>query len=177
MEETWKTIPHSNGKYIISDMGRTATRNRCGHPHQPYSEWDKSVPLGYFPLKQKTNVYGYKEVVFTDENGKRVTKRVHRLVLEAFVGPSELEANHINEDKTDNRLVNLEYLTSKENGRYSFEKPIERIDLETGKVRAVYASFVAAREDGYSISNIKRVCDGEYLSSKGYGWRYHDEFR
>ena len=96
--------------------------------------------------------------------------------MEAFVGESDLQVNHINEIKDDNRLENLEYMTNKENVRYSLERPVERYDMETGKIRAIYASLTAAGEDGYNVGNIHSACIGKYKTHGGYGWRYHYEF-
>ena len=45
--------------------------------------------------------------------------RTHRLVLAAFVGKSELQTNHKNLDKIDNRLVNLEYVTRTQNMQHA----------------------------------------------------------
>lgn len=52
--------------------------------------------------------------------GKRYTRRVHRLVLAAFVGPCppEHEAAHLNGQHTDNRLANLKWATRRENAQH-----------------------------------------------------------
>jgi hypothetical protein len=47
--------------------------------------------------------------------------KVHRLVMWSFVGQSEMEVNHLNGVKTDNRLENLEYCTASENARHAYE--------------------------------------------------------
>lgn len=52
-------------------------------------------------------------------NNKRFNKRVHRLVMATFCGSSDLQINHINCIKTDNRLENLEYCTQSENVRHA----------------------------------------------------------
>lgn len=46
---------------------------------------------------------------------KLVQYRVHRLVMQVFHGISTLEVNHIDGDKTNNRLENLEYVTTQQN--------------------------------------------------------------
>lgn len=50
---------------------------------------------------------------------KKRSFKVHRLVLEAFIGPSELHVNHKNGVKTDNRLENLEYVTQAKNNLHA----------------------------------------------------------
>ena len=59
-------------------------------------------------LKQSTDSYGYKRCK---------SRKVHRLVMEAFIGASDLHVDHLNMVKDDNRLCNLEYVTVKENVR------------------------------------------------------------
>lgn len=49
------------------------------------------------------------------KNGKSNTKRVHRLVASAFLGESDLQVDHIDGNKLNNRLDNLEYVTPQEN--------------------------------------------------------------
>ena len=168
MNEIWKEIPGSNGFYIVSDQGRVASKHNHGHV-------DKAsfigAPDGFHFLKLRKDKYGYLHVKLTI-GGKRKGYFVHRLVMLAFVGDSDLQVNHKNENKVDNRLDNLEYVTNKQNSRYSFQKPVERYDFVTGEVRAIYSSLTAAGEDGYNIGNICLACKGIYKTHGGYGWRY-----
>lgn len=67
-------------------------------------------------LCQWTDNVGYKQVVLY-RDGKRYYKRVHRLIYEAFNGkiPDKLMVNHIDEDKNNNNLSNLEIITNRQN--------------------------------------------------------------
>ncbi len=95
---TWKPIP-SAPNYEASDAGDI---RRIG----------KSQPLVSVPN------FGYPRVCLR-VNGRNRNGRVHRLVAEAFLGPSDMEVNHKNGDKTDNRLVNLEYCTRAYNAAHA----------------------------------------------------------
>lgn len=63
---------------------------------------------------------GYRQCQISFDNGTRICKTVHRLVYEAFNGPIKngLVVNHIDEDKDNNSLTNLELLTRGDNIRY-----------------------------------------------------------
>ena len=69
-----------------------------------------------FALKQANHPQGYKKVCLKTENGIK-NKLVHRLIMEAWVGPCPegCVTNHKNGNKTDNRVENLEYCTQREN--------------------------------------------------------------
>lgn len=71
-------------------------------------------------LKPARDSNGYLQVGLW-ENGKVTRRLVHRFVMEAFIGPSVLQVNHIDGNKTNNCLRNLEYVTASQNIRYRFE--------------------------------------------------------
>ena len=173
MAEEWRQIQGYGGRYIVSNRGRVASsynHGKCARNR------DADMPDGFYLLKLNRNTAGYDQVsLYAD--GKRKIRTVHRLVMEAFVGESDKDINHKNEVKTDNRMENLEYVTSSINHVHSVGRPIERFDLESGKVRAIYSSILAAKEDGHSASGILATCAGNSDSYHGFGWRYHDEFR
>lgn len=83
------------------------------------------------------NGHGYKVVRFTHfDTGETVVKYVHRLVFEMFVGPisDDLEIDHINGDRSDNRLSNLRVVSHSENQRnpMTVGKLIRHLDLVRG---------------------------------------------
>lgn len=168
MGEIWKEIPETDGRYFVSNKGRVASKLKKPRANEPI---DNEVPKGCQIISQQKDKYGYLSAKMY-LNGRRKSYLVHRLVMLAFSGKSDLQVNHINEIKTDNRLENLEYVTNKQNSRYSFQKQVERYELESGEVRARYSSITAAGEDGYNIGDIVSACKGKYRQHGGYGWRY-----
>lgn len=102
LKERWKIYP-SNRNYAVSSFGRVM-RITPGHGTEP----------GRI-LRPGTATGGYQVVGLYPD--KKPTKRVHRLVLETFVGPCPPghEGNHDDGNKANNRLDNLEYLTKKKN--------------------------------------------------------------
>jgi len=102
-KEIWKDIPDSPG-YQVSDMGRVL-----------------SFKSGITEIcKPRVNIDGY-EITSLSRGGVSVTCRVHRLVMAAFKGGSDLTVDHLNMVKTDNRLENLEYVSVRENVRRASE--------------------------------------------------------
>ncbi len=105
--EQWRPIGGLEGRYEVSDLGRVRSllNNRCNVRAVPRLRRLRRRPAD-----------GY--VDFVAKIGRRSTHYlVHRLVLEAFVGPcpSGMECAHENGDNGDNRLENLRWATPKEN--------------------------------------------------------------
>ena len=68
--------------------------------------------------------------VILSKLGKTKTIKIHRCVLNTFEGLSELQVDHINSIKYDNRLINLRYCTNREN--IHFYRSYKNTDIPTG---------------------------------------------
>lgn len=104
--EEWKSIVGWEGWYSISNLGRVrrdkGTKKSIGN---------------YFIKPAKTN-NGYFRVTLT-RPGYRCRYSIHRLVLIAFYGDSDLVSNHIDGNKENNRVCNLEWVSQAENNRHA----------------------------------------------------------
>lgn len=100
-----------NKKYFVSNYGRIKNSNN-------------------YIIKTHDDKDGYKIFNFYI-NGKKVSKRIHRLVAEAFIpNPNNLSSvNHKNEIKNDNRVENLEWCTVKYNTNYGCAREKQRKNL------------------------------------------------
>lgn len=103
--ETWKPIPGWEGYYEVSDQGQVRSVDRI----ITRSDGQKRRFKGKL-LRPGINRHGY-PMVNLKRPGEGVTKKVHRLVLEAFAGPSPegMEACHNNGDRADARVENLRW--------------------------------------------------------------------
>jgi hypothetical protein len=105
VEERWLPIVEYEGLYEVSDLGRVKSLARKG-------------TLG--GIMKPNLLKGYLRVHLHNNNSCKIM--VHRLVLEAFLPMEEKEVDHINNIRTDNRLINLRWATSSENARHKNKK-------------------------------------------------------
>lgn len=112
------------------------------------------------PSIRKTN--GYCEVCLWNKEKQNVLK-VHRLVLESFLGINldKPHVNHINGIKTDNRLENLEWCTPKENAIHSFKNGLNR-----GIKGEENSNSKLKLKDVYFIRENKNKYTKKYLAEK-----------
>ena len=75
----------------------------------------------HYPKLSKTQK-GYLKVMLTDINGIRKGRFVHRLVAECYIHDSKLQINHIDKNKQNNNVNNLEYVTNRQNVIHSIDK-------------------------------------------------------
>ncbi len=129
-------------------------------------------------LTPSPNANGYLRVnLYKDKKPKN--KFIHRLVAAAYIpNPNNLpEINHISEDKTDNKVENLEwcdriynlnYGTRKEKAAKSHYKAVYCVELNT----TFESQKAAAETNGIAATNIAACCKGKRQTAGGYHWRY-----
>lgn len=150
-----KIIEGFNGKYGITEDGKVF-----------------SFASNKF-LKQQISRKGYYSV----DLGKGLNYKhysVHRLVAQAYLpNPNNLpEVNHIDEDKSNNSVSNLEWCTKDYNLHYGsrmlLNKPVHCIELDKTFLNAGTAS----KELGVRDDRIRFCCKGRRKTAGGYHWKY-----
>ena len=182
VNEIWRDIEGYEGLYQISNLGNVKSLN--------YNKTGKEKIL-----KNGKDRGGYLQVnLWKNGNGKNYL--IHRLVAEAFLPNSDNkpEIDHINTNKTDNRICNLRWCTHKENSNNSLtidkmsknahfknkfgiehpnSKPIIQFTLDGKLVRKWDSAMDAHRELGINRNCICQCCKGKYKTANGYIWRYY----
>lgn len=114
-EEMWKDIPNYEGLYQVSNLGQIRSLDRIVKD----TTRDRFQKIKGKILKYCDNGKGYK-LVYLNKNRKRKNYYVHRLVANVFLeNPNNLpEINHLDLNKNNNRIDNLEWCTGIENKRH-----------------------------------------------------------
>ena len=172
--ETWKDVEGYAGLYQVSDQGRIRSLGNNG----------KKARI----MRQEINENGYCRVRLYNAEGTAKHWQVHRLVARAFIDFNpELEVNHKNEIKTDNRADNLEMVTGRVNRNYGTRNeriararkesekvkrtPVAQIDKRTGEEMQKFSSALEAdRQTGVDNGHIGQCCRGIRKSAGGYKW-------
>ena len=124
-------------------------------------------------LKEAKITNGYLGIrLYNGENVK--TFKIHRLVASTFIpNPLNLpQINHIDENKTNNNVENLEWCSAQYNIDYSQSKPVNQYSLD-GIYIATYKSIKeASKQTGINQGDISCCCRGKYKTSGGFIWKY-----
>lgn len=133
-----------------------------------------------FELTKSLAGYRYYSVKLVNEHG-RFHKRVCRLVATAFIpNPDNLATvNHIDEDKLNDCVHNLEWMSNVDNIRYSQAKRVVQLDPTTLSVVSIHPSIRAAGEamgDFEKHKNIYKACLGERSQAYGFFWLFEENF-
>lgn len=184
--EEWRPVVGYEDEYRISNYGRLYTNARNGLP------CGKMVSVSY------CGRYGR---IGLRKNGERISYSLHRLVAEAFI-PNDNnlpQIDHINNNRKDNRVDNLRWVTAKQNLNNPITVKVHRVAMEKlrnneqskkvaqktkeGVIVRVYESIrEAQRQTGIPKSNIAAAACGKkrwatdhwatIRSAGGYKWEF-----
>lgn len=168
MNKAWMPIKGYEGLYEVSGDGEVRRKRKTNS-----GDIDSL-------LSQIVDKYGYRRVRLC-KDGKVYAQFVHRLVASAFIGEFDGEINHINGNKGDNRLANLEWCSHKENMIKAADtglikcKPVSQ--LKNGKEIVVFPSLCeASKVTGFNKSNLSRCCLGKTKTAYGFEWAWAKNF-
>lgn len=174
MEEVWKPIPGYNGRYEISSFGRVKSFAQ--------DRKNGKIKTGNLTFK------GYLSITLRAPGGLPKTYPVHRLVAKAFIpNPDNLpQVNHKDENKTNNKVENLEWCTNEYNVNYGTKnlrtalanrccettsRKVYSIDDE-GQIEYFDSIGEAARQTGLCHPNIINTLKGRRNRCGNRQWFY-----
>ena len=173
MVEIWKDVVGYEGLYKVSNLG-----NVMSFKH-------KKPKL----LKPRKDSKGYLQILLSNHNKSIKNFLIHRLVAQAFLpNPNNYPViNHKDENKTNNRVSNLEFCTQQYNTTYGTaqerrakkltnrkdqSKPVLQYDKNGIFVKEYPSIMDAERNTGVKHQDIGNVCKGKLKSAGGYIWKY-----
>lgn len=163
--ELWKPIKEYEEQYQISSFGRVKSMHK------------KSKKI----LKQ--SLRGEYLGIQLNKNSKGVTFSIHRLVALSFLknDDSTKIVNHRDGNKLNNHILNLEWITQKENRKHAeindlFSPKCLKVSQYSKDKKTLIKTFNSVKEamdlTGISDSKICMVCKGKRNQTGGYFWKY-----
>jgi len=183
--EVWKDIKGYEGLYQVSNLGRVKSLPRnITHSYNTIDNYHKQSYQGRFLTPNKKE-NGYLEFSLY-KNKQRKHKYGHRLVAEAFIPNSNNypQVNHIDEDKENNYVNNLEWCTVSYNNTYGtrmirkvkntdYTKNSKKIIGEKSRTKIVFYSVsFASKFIHVEVSQISAVLTGRKNTVKGWTFSY-----
>jgi hypothetical protein len=169
MEEQWSAVSERPDLYFVSTHGKI--RNRKGEL-----------------LRQRLDVAGYPRVNLCDFGGKKLQRIVHRLVAVAFI-PNPLNkptVNHIDGNRANNNVTNLEWATMAENNSKKVFLSATRKGRGVVQLSPV-GDFIHEWPkiiDAASSLNLSHDCIGKccqrrpnFKTCGGFAWKYVEDYR
>lgn len=187
--EIWKSITNYEN-YEVSNEGRIRSKDHIQKSGLINQEFTLKKGVILKPVINKNKDF---RITLYDKNHKSKIFSLHRLIAFTFLGePKEnkMQVNHINGKRCDNRLINLEWVTKKENAKHS-----QMLKLQKGRCRKpikcinnglMFESTYEAAEwvcwyKNYTNKNIRNMADkirccGKQIQLTAYGfkWEYID---
>ena len=172
LNEEWRDISGYEGLYQVSNLGRVRSLTR------KITNNERSYLINGKILKENKLANGYLKVGLS-ANGNSKLHYIHRLGAQAFIpNPNSYPmVNHKDEDKTNNRVENLEWCTAKYNNDYSdvYHSRRKKV-LQLSKNMLLIGTYIsqceAERKTGISQAHISQCCLGKRKTAGGYVWRF-----
>ena len=180
-KEIWIPVINFEELYEVSNLGRVRNKKT------------KRIKKDYL------GNCGYKTVALSKE-GKHYIKTIHKLVIDSFIGTDDktLTVNHIDHNKYNNNLDNLEYMSLKENIKEAWEnglysdrvekqkeimkgnkigsRQVYQYDLNNNLIKKWDSIIDACNYYGWHKNgHISDCCRGKRKKSHGYIWKYVEE--
>lgn len=193
LQEIWKDIKGYEGLYQISNFGRVKSLERYQQNHSKLQKIEEKIKT----IHIKNNGYQFVQL-YKDNIMKNL--HVHRLVAQAFIPNLEnkTQINHIDGNKLNNSVNNLEWVTSNENNKHKWDtglqkpsekqgkitkennrryksKPINQLDLQGNYIKTWVNAYEASRQLGIDRSCISQCCNnGKNKTAGGYKWCFSE---
>ena len=168
--EIWKDVKGYEGFYQVSNFGRVKSVARMVK-----SRWATDRPIKERPVREIVDSLGYSRLSLS-KNGIVKAHKIHRLVAEAFLLGSG-HINHIDGNKQNNRIENLEFCTIKQNNNHAFENGLRPTKYkqpivceQTGEVYQSQAAL--ARSLGISHVMVSSYMKGNFKTLKDKTFKY-----
>lgn len=177
----WRPVKNYEGLYEVNENGEIKALKR---------EWYSGVEFKIFRIKEShflkptLKKTGYCHVTLLKE-GKQKTKSVHRIVAEAFIknDKNKQQVNHINGNKSDNRLSNLEWATPTENTIHAYENEllISKKRGEHSQAKKIKCTTLDMEFDcinnaadvlGVKKYSIGKICNGRQRQTAGLTFKF-----
>lgn len=156
--EVWKNIPNYEKLYQASNLGRIRNKKT------------KNILKG-------VDTKGYLRITISYKNERKIISK-HRLIAMTFIpNPNNYpEVNHIDGNKHNNRVDNLEWCTRQQNAIHSIinglqkTKDVCQYDLQGNFIKKYFNAEQAQKET--KIYHILDCCKGKRKTAGGYIWKY-----
>ncbi len=173
MTEIWLPIEGYENLYEVSNLGRVRSLE-----HTVIRKNGVKLKVPGKILKPGTHRDGYL-MVNLSKNGVRRSFYLHRLVATAFIPNSNnvSQVNHLNENKSNNEVSNLEWCTAKENNNYGTrnKRASEKLQKQVlcVELNQIFPSLTdAAKQLHLSVGNLSHVLAGRLKTTGGYHFEF-----
>lgn len=189
MNEIWKPVVNNN-QYEISNLGNVRSKGKS-YIDKLGRKQNRKPKI----LNVRVATIGYMCVDLKYDNVWK-QKHIHRLIAEAFIPNPENKStvNHIDGNKLNNSISNLEWNTYSENNKHAVDNglrqspwtnitgnkhPQSKPVIQMDKRGNILNTFVSAREaqekTGVSYKHISCCCLGKRMSTGGYCWKFKSD--